>query len=242
MRRRSPLGDLCEHRRCLPGVRRCSAPSGSGLPKLARAQATPRPADNRGCLRSSPSRRQVRGRDLRRTDARRPSHRAAGRDAAPARRRAGQAVNILEGLQQRRAQLELAQQVGAHKTPRCRSEMKGAHSGGPARGRGLTAPRTCLGSMKRTSSRTASTSEMSSTPRSRKRATSWTSRFSGALAPEEMPTTHADLRATPRAPRSRCRSGERRCRSRARPRPAAPSSRSCASRSRASDRSCRRAA
>ena len=59
-------------------------------------------------------------------------------------------------------------------------------------GRAMTS-RICLGSMKRTSSLTASTSEMSATPRSRKKPTSSRTRFSGALAPEEMPTTRLSV-------------------------------------------------
>ena len=46
-----------------------------------------------------------------------------------------------------------------------------------------------LGSMKRTSSRTTSNSDTSSTPRSVKKATSRSTSSSGALAPDEMPTT-----------------------------------------------------
>ena len=63
-------------------------------------------------------------------------------------------------------------------------------------------------------------------------------RFSGALAPEEMPTTRLPSSHSSRDLAARCRSGAPRCRSRGRPPPGAPSSTSCASRSRASGRSC----
>ena len=49
--------------------------------------------------------------------------------------------------------------------------------------------RISFGSMKRTSSWTTSNSETSSVPRSRKNSTRRCTSSSGALAPEEMPTT-----------------------------------------------------
>src|SRR5665213_2475671 len=118
-----------------------------------------------------------------------------------------QTVDVLQGLQQRRAWLGAAQHVGtraaaemqvgddqrAHLADRTRRgddrRAQEAPTTPSGRGAPATASRTCLGSMKRTSSRTASTSEMSSTPRARKKPTSSRTRFSGALAPEEIPTT-----------------------------------------------------
>ena len=86
-----------------------------------------------------------------------------------------------------------------------------------------------FGSMKRTSSRSTSNSATSLVPRARKKSTSrWTS-SSGALAPEEMPTTRSPGSHSSRTS-SRCRSGARPRRGRARRRPAAASSRSSASR------------
>src|ERR1019366_5048018 len=119
-------------------------------------------------------------------------------------------------LEQRRAQLSPSQQVRARQAPQvqvgedqrahgsdacaaedCRRSGAGrqatrahaAQEAPPA----TTASRICLGSMKRTSSRTTSNSETSLTPRERKKSTSSPTRFSGALAPDEMPTTRTPL-------------------------------------------------
>ncbi len=97
--------------------------------------------------------------------------------------------------------------------------------------------RTGLGSMKRTSSRITWNSEMSETPRCTEQLDELLHEvLGGARARGDADDPRARA-ATPRGPPRRCRSGAPRCRSRARPRRGAPSSRSCASRSRASDRS-----
>ena len=116
-------------------------------------------------------------------DARRAACSRGARSSAAAQQvGAGEAAEVQVGDDQRAHRGSPSAIAGAM-SARPRSER----SGGP--GPRPTASRIGFGSMKRTSSRITSNSEMSCTPRARKKSTSSATRFSGALAPEEMPTT-----------------------------------------------------
>ena len=182
-RRRRPLGEPGEHRRGLRRERGAARVRAAPAPAARARRATTRPAGGRGCRRSPRARgRRAPARDLRRTAARRPSRRAAGRGAARARRRAAPGDRHPP---EPPATPRAARDGAAHPSPRrCRGAGRrrsacastGATRGAASRAQdaspATTASRTCLGSMKRTSSLTTSTSEMSATPRSRKKSTS----------------------------------------------------------------------
>ena len=199
-RRRGPAGDPLDARaRPRAGSSSCSTPSGGGS---ARSPRRDQPRFDERVVVVAGDDHQLAPRERRAEvleERARGGHRVAQRPVAQLEHVAEQhhPVDVRERRQQRRAQLGAAQQVrAASALPRCRSETisvrmaRGSplgavaraapapaagpapRSGGRRLARRATASRICLGSMKRTSSRTTSNSEMSLTPRARKKSTS----------------------------------------------------------------------
>ena len=215
-RRRGPLGQALDHRRGLCRLDQLLQAERLGLGQLG-AQRQPR-LDQRVVVVAGDEHElacpRARARAPRRTAAPPRALRAAGRGAARARRRAAPRDRRRRRLRSSGSRSSGRRSRSERETPpRCRSERisvriarllardadGGARAGSPgAAGAALSFPRRrppasriVLGSMKRTSSRITWNSEMSVTPRSRNNWTSSCTRFSGALAPEEMPTTRA---------------------------------------------------
>ena len=181
-------------------------------------------------------------RDQLRQDARSSGERVLERPwrssmTSPSRtRRSAWAIASGRALDERRV-VERGASAGPHRCAGRRRRACALRRRWPA-----SAWRIVLGSMKRTSSWTTSSSCTSSVPRSRKNCDEALDELlGGAGAGGDADDAHAvepllaDLR-------TRCRSGGRRRRARARPRPAGSSSRSCGCRSRAPDRTPWRAA
>ena len=258
-----PPRDLREHRRGLGGLEQLLGAQRPGRSAQRRARpATVRPAawSWLPARDHQLARHRARDRDLRRTDAPPPSRRAAARGAARARRRAGRGDRCPASRSSSAARSSGRRSTSIpERPPRCRSETISVRIS-PRRRQGRRRPhghraalarlrtprraasRICLGSMKRTSSRTTSTSEMSRTPRARKNSTSSLDEVLGRAGAggdaDDAPAVEPLLAHLARVV-DQVRVGAAVARDLDE---AHRSSRSCASRSRASGRSCRRAA
>ena len=183
------------------------------------------------------------GRGPRRTGARRPSPRARGpwrsSSTSPSSTRRSTSASASSSA---RAQLGAAQHVGARGAAEMQvGDDQRAHARAAAASRpvqlGRWRSRICLGSMKRTSSRTTSNSVTSLHAAGAEEVDEVLHELLGRAG------TRGDAHDAPALEpllahlARRCRSGVPRCRSRGPPRRGAPSSRSCASRSPASGRS-----